>query len=30
MGVRFRDLDDDTRARLHGLIRRIAYLSSDA
>jgi uncharacterized protein (TIGR02266 family) len=30
MGVRFRELDDDTRARLVGLIRRIAYLSSDA
>ena len=29
MGVRFRALDDETLARLLGLIRRIAYLSQD-
>ena len=30
MGVKFRDLDDETEARLLGLIRRIAYLSQDS
>jgi uncharacterized protein (TIGR02266 family) len=29
MGVRFRALDDETEARLLGLIRRIAYLSQE-
>ena len=29
MGVRFRALDDDTEARLLGLIRRIAYLAQE-
>jgi type IV pilus assembly protein PilZ len=29
MGVRFLGLDDDTEARLLGLIRRIAYLSEE-